>query len=215
MSYSICPGYLLYFSQPGFKHLKACFLTVMVFAIGLLNPETSLSQSSYKIFNSGTDQIKLSGTSTLHDWTMASQSVNGQGQFIITNNMIGSITGLNFILQVQNLKSNDNAMDHNAWKALKYEQFPNILYKLKKSQIKPASGNQQSILTLGELTIAGVAKEISMEVTCLVKADKTISCKGSKKLNMTDFQVEPPSFLMGAMKTGNEIELQFDLILKQ
>ena len=135
--------------------------------------------------------------------------------FIISNNIISSITTLDFVLPVENLKSNEKAMDHNAWKALKYKRFQDIIYKLKKSQIKPSANNQQPILTVGDITIAGVTKEVSIEVMCKVNADKTIYCKGSKKLNMTDFQVEPPSFLMGAMRTGNEIELQFDLIFKQ
>ena len=187
----------------------------LAFAICLFNPGFIVAQSTYKISNTGADLIKLSGTSTLHDWTMSARSVNGQGMFIISNNIISSITTLDFVLPVENLKSNEKAMDHNAWKSLKYKRFPNIIYKLKKSQIKPSANNQQPILTEGDITIAGVTKEVSIEVMCKVNIDKTIYCKGSKKLNMTDFQVEPPSFLMGAMRTGNEIELQFDLIFKQ
>jgi hypothetical protein len=40
-------------------------------------------------------------------------------------------------------------------------------------------------------------------------------CKGSKKIKMTDFNVEPPSFMFGSVKTGDEITVTFDVTLAQ
>ena len=51
-----------------------------------------------------------------------------------------------------------------------------------------------------------------MDVYCNVNKDSTISCSCSKKLRMSDYEVEPPSFMLGAMKTGDDITLDFLLI---
>jgi hypothetical protein len=37
--------------------------------------------------------------------------------------------------------------------------------------------------------------------------------KHLQKVSMKDFAMEPPSFMMGAIKTGNEVTLKFDFKL--
>ncbi len=69
--------------------------------------------------------------------------------------------------------------------------------------------------TQGKLTIAGVTREIAMDVYCTVNKDATITCVGSDKLNMTDYQVKPPTFLLGAMTTGDAITLDFTVVYKK
>jgi hypothetical protein len=43
----------------------------------------------------------------------------------------------------------------------------------------------------------------------------TLVCKGSKRIKMTDYKVEPPSFMFGTIKTGDEITISFDVTLAQ
>jgi hypothetical protein len=53
-----------------------------------------------------------------------------------------------------------------------------------------------------------------MDVHCTVNSDKTITCTGSGKMNMTDYNVAPPTFMSGAMKTGDAITLAFTMVYK-
>jgi polyisoprenoid-binding protein YceI len=64
----------------------------------------------------------------------------------------------------------------------------------------------------GKLTIAGVTRDIKMDVHSIINPDGTVTCKGSYKLNMTDYNVEPPSFMFGAMTTGDALTLNFEVI---
>ncbi len=66
---------------------------------------------------------------------------------------------------------------------------------------------------IGNLTIAGVTKPITLEVSWTMHEDNTITCSGIQKLKMTDYQVQPPGFL-AIMKTGDEITLDFKLEFK-
>jgi polyisoprenoid-binding protein YceI len=76
-------------------------------------------------------------------------------------------------------------------------------------------GNNYLIKAHGNLTIAGVTIAVKMDVYCRVNNDSTITCTGSEKLKMSDYKIHPPSFMMGAMKTGDAITLDFILVYKK
>jgi polyisoprenoid-binding protein YceI len=173
------------------------------------------AQSTYKIAESKDINMKLSGTSTLHNWTMNAQTFNGEAQFILKEHQISSLKTLTFSLAVADLKSGESGLDKNAYKALKSNDYKSITYKQISVTISPDKGNKFLVRTHGNLTIAGVTKEVTIDVYAVVNADETITCIGSEKLNMTDYQVKPPKFMLGAMKTGDAITLDFTLVYRK
>jgi hypothetical protein len=181
-------------------------------------PQRLLAQTNYKLTADKDVNMKLSGTSTLHDWTMNAKTFGGEAQFGFkpgNEHQLISLKALTFSLAVLDLKSGESGLDKNAYKALKSDDYKSITYKLSAATITPDKGNKFLIKTRGNLTIAGVTKEVTMDVYGVVNADETISCTGSEKLNMTDYQVKPPKFMLGAMKTGDAITLDFTLVYKK
>ena len=73
--------------------------------------------------------------------------------------------------------------------------------------------NSGKITCNGSLSIAGTTQKIDLEVTGVVQPDNSIKCKGEKKIKMTDYKVDPPSFMMGTIKTGDEITISLDVHL--
>jgi polyisoprenoid-binding protein YceI len=176
------------------------------------------AQSIYKISDSKGIDMKLSGTSTMHNWTMDAKTFSGQAEFGFKQgnaNQLNSLKGLTFSLVVQNLKSGESGLDKNAYKALKSGQYKDIEYKLLSATIMPGKENKYLIKTQGNLSIAGVTKQVSMDVYCTVNQDASITCTGSDKLEMTDYKVKPPTFMLGAMKTGDAITLNYTLVFKK
>lgn len=176
---------------------------------------SSQAQTIYKINDSKDIDMKLSGTSTLHNWTMDAKTFTGEAQFGFAAGNAGqlsSLKALSFSLAVQDLKSGEKGLDKNAYKALKTGQYKDIDYKLISAAVGPESGGKYLLKTKGDLTIAGVTKQVNMDVYCVVNKDGTVSCSGSYKLEMTDYQVKPPTFMLGAMKTGDAITLNFKLV---
>jgi polyisoprenoid-binding protein YceI len=176
------------------------------------------SQAIYKINDSKDIDMKLSGTSTLHKWAMDAKTFSGEAQFgfkVGSDDQLASIKSLSFSLEVQNLKSGETGLDKNAYKALKTGQYKDILYKLNSATVSLVSDNKYLVKTTGSLTIAGVTKDVAMDVYCVINKDASITCTGSKKLKMSDYQVKPPSFMLGAMKTGDAITLNFVLVYKK
>jgi polyisoprenoid-binding protein YceI len=199
--------------------MKNNFRHALVFiAISLMGfSGISKAQSIYKTGDSKDNSMKLSGTSTMHDWVMNAGTFTGDAQFNFKSGDAGqldSIKSLTFSLPVLNLKSDSKKLDRNAYKALKTNEYKNISYKLTSATVSSVKENKYLMKTQGNLTIAGVTKEIAMDVYCVVNNDATITCNGSEKLKMTDYEVDPPSFL-GVMNTGDNITLDFTLVYKK
>jgi len=159
--------------------------------------------------------LVISGTSTLHDWDM--KSSNGDCQANFTLNAAGAITAassVNFSTNVLELKSGKGAMDKNAYKALKTDNSPLVNFQATNVAVSSVGGGNFLVKATGKLTIAGTAKDGQVvEATCKVNADKSITVTGTKKISMKDFAMEPPSFMMGTIKTGNDVTLKFDFKL--
>ena len=192
--------------------------TYLLAALCCLEFSGSLTaQTVYKIDKSSPLAMKLSGTSTFHDWEMKTNFYNGDADFGIKEGdptVLTSLAALNFKLSVQNLKSDEKKLDNNAYHALKAETYPDIDYKLSSAVISPLKTKGYNVKTQGMLTISGVTQSISMDVYCNVNSDGSVYCSGSKKLKMTDFNLVPPSF-MGFMKTGNDITLDYHMVYRK
>lgn len=189
---------------------------IMLMLSGILTMNIK-AQSVYSIDNTPNSKVKLLGTSTFHDWEMDAKSTKGEAKFEFQpaqSTNLSEIKSLWFSLQVKDLKSDNSALDDNAYEALKSEVYSAIRYQLISSTLSSENGGKL-INSKGNLTIAGVTKEIKMEVHCSINADGSVTSKGSYQLNMTDFNVEPPSFMWGAMKTGDALTLNFEVIYKK
>lgn len=157
--------------------------------------------------------LKVNGTSTFHDWEMKASS--GTCTADLTFSDKGQLTGipaLSYTVAAETLKSDHSGMDANAYKTLKTKKNPNITYK----QTSATVAADGTIKAEGQLTIAGVTKQVSLTGKATsANGGKSIVIKGTEALKMTDFSMDPPSFMMGAMKTGNDVTITFELTLHQ
>jgi polyisoprenoid-binding protein YceI len=167
-------------------------------------------------YTGATADLLVSGTSTLHDWTMKSVKAECTAIFNVdAAGQITSIDNLNFSTPVTALKSEHTAMDNNAYKALKTGKAPVITYTLTSVNVTPGAGGISTVTCTGKLTIAGATRDAQLVAVCKPNADNTISVTGSEKISMKDFSIDPPTFMLGTIKTGNDITLAFNLTLRR
>lgn len=193
---------------------KNTFQKIAILILGLFIFIGAFAQVKYSSKNNLS--LILSGTSTLHDWDMKSSQGILEASF--TLNAAGAITGvsgLSFTTPATALKSGHDAMDKNAYKALKTDKAPSITYTASTATITNLNGGEYLVKSTGKLTIAGATLDAEVSATCKVNADKTISVMGSKKISMKEFSMTPPTFMMGTIKTGNDVTLKFDLKLSK
>jgi len=170
----------------------------------------------YKMRNTNDVVMYLSGTTPVKNWQMRAHGLQGQGQFIISgDNKIVNIDALNFSLPVRNLKGEEPAMDRDAYRALKADQYKEITFTLKSATVLSVGGDSYRIKALGNLTVAGVTREVTLTMQSRVAEDGSVSFIGSELLRMSDYNVERPSILFGVIRADDEMRLTYTLIFSK
>jgi polyisoprenoid-binding protein YceI len=82
---------------------------------------------------------------------------------------------------------------------------------LSSAVVTPQANNQYLVKAIGSLTISGVTKPVTLVVNGVVNPDKTITITSSQKIKMSEFRVKPPSFMLGALKVGDHVTVEYNL----
>jgi hypothetical protein len=187
---------------------KECLRRIAGIAVLLLFSTTlSFAQGMYKTQQAS---VTMAGTSSLHDWTMTAEGFPCTTSFVLENGRVTGAKAVALTVPVKTLKSGKSAMDKNAYSALKEDAHKQISYSLATTKLVG-----DKLVGTGSLTIAGVTKPIEIASLCTLQADQSIVCKSTVALKMTDFGVEPPSFMFGSITTGDNITLEFNLVFKK
>ena len=112
------------------------------------------------------------------------------------------------------LECGNDTMNEHMWKALKTKENPEIAFRLTSyTTTKTSSGLRGEIN--GMLALSGVEKPIVLQGTAQGTADGALRILGSHVINMREFGIKPPSLMMGTMKVGENVTVNYDLTLKQ
>ncbi|WP_158676742.1 YceI family protein [Pukyongia salina] len=165
---------------------------------------------SYKLNSSGSN-FTIKGTSSLHDWEMISKSFSGKLDFDHVTDGDLKIHNIEVKVGVKTLESGKRVMDNKCYDALKSDSHPSITYRLNKVEsIQHTGSDNYTAKLIGTLSIAGKTRTVTIDTKIAVVGGKVI-IKGEKPLKMSDFDVEPPTALLGTLKTGNDIIIDFNL----
>lgn len=176
------------------------------------------AQRTYRL-SPGTE-VKISGTSTLSDWSVTGKDLTGDLVFTAqrTGNKtsqppVGRITRAEALLNVSNIHGErGEAMDNKMYNALKREEHPTIRFVLQKPiELTNWNGSKHALTATGELSMAGRTKEFSCEMK-LSCDNNTWTFTGEKSMKLSDFEITPPSAMFGQIVTGDEIRIAFLLI---
>jgi polyisoprenoid-binding protein YceI len=169
-------------------------------------------------YRSADPDIKILGTSNLHNWSMEVKDISSSAKFTFGPAAGGppqSLTAFDLTIPVHSLKSGESSMDSRAYTAMKADKFATITYASTSAEIVPGQNGQFQIRSTGNLTIAGATQSVVVTASCHANPDGSIACSGSQQIKMTDYQIKPPSFMLGALKTGDALTINFSLTLKK
>jgi polyisoprenoid-binding protein YceI len=175
-------------------------LLILVFGMALAAQHAGTPQAA---------QLILRGTSNLHDWESKATQVTIQGQFNQANGSFQGVEGLVVTVPVKSIKSEKGkTMDGKTYDALLADAHPNIVFTATKVSVSGAA-----ISATGNLRIAGKTQPATLKAQWKAIADG-VQISGSYALKMTDFGISPPTALMGTMKTGDAVTLEYSFLLK-
>lgn len=187
----------------GIKYIS--FSVILVFLL----TAAAFTKSTYVLSKDYT--VTINGTSNLHDWEEKVEQVSGSA--IIDKNDDGSLnlTYLNIKLDVKSIKSDmGSIMNNNTYEALKEKANPTISFTISspvKFMINPSA--KKTIAVKGNLQIAGVTHAITMQVSVSMPNNNQLHFEGAQLINMSDYNISPPTAMFGTLKTGNKITLYY------
>jgi polyisoprenoid-binding protein YceI len=147
----------------------------------------------------------VSGTSTIRGWTCTAKGTlavkPGGGPAV--PGFPNGVQSATLTVPVKGFTCPEAEMTEHLMQAMKPEQFPEIVYKVEKYEI---AGTQAQ--ATGTMTIQGKSQPLMVPVG--VKASGAgVSLEGNTRLDMTTYGVEPPVVMLGMLKVGPQIRIEF------
>jgi polyisoprenoid-binding protein YceI len=161
-------------------------------------------------------ELVICGTSNLHDWSMNADQLSATA----TANLSGpqpQLTALKFSVPVTGLKSGNRVMDKNTQKALEADEHPQIWFQLSRVERVQIQDKGYLLQGTGQLHIAGTTRPVTLQaeafLTGSANAQKLV-LSGTFRQNMRDYGVEPPTAIMGTLRTGEIIDIKFNFLFQ-
>jgi polyisoprenoid-binding protein YceI len=200
------------------RRFRSALAVVAVFAAASwLGPHTfALAEAPLAIDSA---KVTIAGTSNIHEYTASTTKVRvmraqlgaaAGSDFWENAFKPGALEAFDISVAAATLTSSKDGLDKNMYKALKVQEHPEITFHLVRFETagRPA-GTAQAI---GVLQIAGVEKEIAMNITTR-HTGATLTVEGTLDLLMTDYGVKPPVAMMGMLKTNPKVTVTFTTVL--
>ena len=150
--------------------------------------------------------FSVSGTSTIRSWTCTVRGVlkvtPGTGAPAVPGFASG-IQAATLTVPVKDFKCPEAEMQQHLLEAMKPDKFPEIAFRLERYTVKGEQGE-----ATGSMTIAAVTAPITLPLA--VKASgQALQIEGNTRLDMTKFGVDPPVVMLGLLKVGPQIRIEF------
>jgi len=169
---------------------------------------------------SADSKLWIEGTSNLHGWSCkattldAAVDIDAALAAQIATAPPKALKRVQVKVPVKAIKCGHGGMDDNLYKALKADATPEISYILATFEAAPGEAKDSFTLkTVGTLTIAGTERKVEMDVVATRLADGSVTAKGLVPIKMTDFGITPPTAIFGRLKTGDEVKVNFELLI--
>jgi hypothetical protein len=212
-------------SRRSSPHTASRTLLGAVGLLGLLAAAPATTGASAPL-TFGSARITLAGTSNIHDYTASTTTVRvtrvelapdaaGPGLWDALVEP-GTLRAFEFAIPAASLSSEKDGLNKNMHKALKVKEHPEITYRLTRLEAREGaaafSPSSRALRAIGVLSVAGVEKEVAIDLTT-EKKDAALAVRGEVSLLMTDFGIAPPKALMGMLKTDPKVIVKFETVL--
>jgi polyisoprenoid-binding protein YceI len=162
-------------------------------------------------------KVTIAGNSNVHAWTASTSKIRvtrarlapAAAGVDLWDTVLkpGVIEAFEIAIPAATLSSPKGDLDKNMHKALKVGEHADITFRLVRFETA-ATGTR----AIGMLKIAGVEKEVALEITTK-RAGNMLAVAGRVDLLMTDYGIAPPKAMLGMLKTDPKVTITFETVL--
>lgn len=186
------------------------YRTHTVLALILLFTGCTASTAQDPVLIKNQSSITINGTSSLHEWHENAADFNIAMKLSGEGALLPVIDRVVFTCKTASVKSDNSIMTNKTREALQADKHPEISFTSdKQSSLAFHKGSFSSTIT-GDLVINGIKRNVSIPVEGSLTGNN-LNVKGSASLKMSDYDIRPPTAIMGTLKTGDEVTVYFDL----
>lgn len=181
------------------KRFPARFVTAVAMGLALLAGSPAAAQESNVDFT-------VSGTSTVRGWTcsVSGTAAVAPGSSTPAPGFADGVQSAMLTVPVADFECPDETMTEHLMDAMKPAEFAEITFQLDGYEASGGGADAR-----GALTILGVTRPVSFPIS-LTPSSTGITIAGEVGLDMTEYGVEPPVVLLGLLRVGPEIRIQFE-----
>ena len=143
--------------------------------------------------------------STLHSVPVHTTGLTGTLELEMHGDRLVLVPPTHVELETQRLRSGNALVDGELRRRLDSRKFPCIRGELTRSTAGKGEGTAR--LT-GELTLHGATRTLDVEVTLRQLDPRTLEIEGARAIDMRDFGLPPPSFLIFKMQPEVQVKLR-------
>ncbi|TVR18338.1 MAG: YceI family protein [Balneolaceae bacterium] len=121
-------------------------------------------------------------------------------------------------IRVDGFECGRSRMNRDLQQALRTDEFPEIVFMFDNATMlngPQADDDAFEIEVYGSLTVAGNTRNIRFITRAYYLEHNKVRAIGKTTIRMSDFDVEPPTALMGLVKADDELAVNFDLIASE
>lgn len=191
--------------------------TITLFAL-LLTATAVDAQTTYTA--SSESELSVVGTSNVRDWDGVATELSGSLQLAepvssIEELQASDLQSLSLEVPVNGLENDNGRLTSNMHKYLKGDDHPVISFKLTGVDELTLSGSTATLTSRGEVTVAGVTLPITLSNELRLQDGGILLATGVQELKMTDFGIDPPTAMFGAIRAVDEVQIHYTIRFQQ
>ena len=159
-------------------------------------------------------KLWISGDSNRSFWIVELDDFSGWIDLSVDEAGSFYVHGAELTVAARKIKSDRGIiMNRLMYRALKTNEHETITYILASAErVEGASADSVYFATVGNLTLAGITNEIEF-VIASARSEDTYYFRGVYPMKMTEYGMEPPVAMFGALHTRDDVTVHFEWVV--
>jgi len=184
-------------------------MKLIITIITLLLYMPSIHAQQWSAMTAKNVELKILGTSSVHDWESIVETVSVEAELWIEEGEIKGIQHAQFVAHSKSIESGKSIMNGKIYDAIEVETYPEIHFQF----LEMNRLSEQEVEITGNLNLAGVSKKVTV-VSRYEPQTEGVRFAGNYTLDMRDYNIDPPTAMMGTLKTGALVDLNFSFVFE-